>query len=883
MEEITKNLSGTSLLVPSVQELAKEKISNVPQRYIQPQHEEDIVILSEEANSSLEIPVIDMQSLLSEESGSSELDKLHLACKEWGFFQLINHGVSSSLVEKVKLEIQDFFKLPMSEKKKFWQSPQHMEGFGQAFVVSEDQKLDWADLFFMTTLPKHLRIPHLFPQLPLPFRDALEIYSQELKKLAMVVVEQMGKALKMEETEMREFFEDGMQSMRMNYYPPCPQPEKVIGLTPHSDGVGLTILLQVTEVEGLQITKDGMWVPIKPLPNAFIINIGDMLEIISNGIYRSVEHRAMVNSAKERISIATFHTSKHDGVIGPATSLITEKTPARFKRIELKEFLKNLFALIVTYGNPKAMEEINTKPLATSLLVPSVQELAKQNLSSVPQRYIQHQHEDMVLICEETNTTSSLEIPVIDMHNLLSIEAENSELDKLHLACKEWGFFQLINHGVSPSLLKKLKLEIQDFFNLPMSEKKKFWQTPQHIEGFGQAYVVSEDQKLDWGDMFYMTTLPTHSRIPHLFPQLPLPFRDTLELYSCNMKNIAMAIIGQMGKALKIEEMEIRELFEDEIQKMRMNYYPPCPQPEKVIGLTNHSDGVGLTILLHVNEVEGLQIKKDGVWVPIKPLPNAFVVNIGEILEIVTNGIYQSIEHRATVNSEIERLSIATFHSPELDVVVGPVASLITEQTPARFKRIKMEDYFRGRFARKLDGKQTKTMEKFFNPSGTSLLVPSVQELATRNLSTVPQRYIQHQHEDMVLLSEEANISLEIFQLLTCRACFLQNLGLQNWLSFTLLARNGDSSRLLKKFTLLFLLISGSLLSTSFAGRVRSNSFKNLAKDVNAIEEGTPRKPLNKEEVRTIHERLLRANTKDYGRYDPSPSLSKPPFKLIPN
>ncbi|KAG4960092.1 hypothetical protein AAZX31_13G183000 [Glycine max] len=88
---------------------------------------------------------------------------------------------------------------------------------------------------------------------------------------------------------------------------------------------------------------------------------------------------------------------------------------------------------------------------------------------------------------------------------------------------------------------------------------------------------------------------------------------------------------------------------------------------------------------------------------------------------------------------------------------------------------------------------------------------------------------------------------------------------------------------LLKKFTLLFLLISGSLLSTSFAGRVRSNSIKNFAKDVNAIEEGTPRKPLNKEEVRTIHERLLRANTKDYGRYDPSPSLSKPPFKLIPN
>ncbi|KAK7405493.1 hypothetical protein VNO78_06843 [Psophocarpus tetragonolobus] len=87
---------------------------------------------------------------------------------------------------------------------------------------------------------------------------------------------------------------------------------------------------------------------------------------------------------------------------------------------------------------------------------------------------------------------------------------------------------------------------------------------------------------------------------------------------------------------------------------------------------------------------------------------------------------------------------------------------------------------------------------------------------------------------------------------------------------------------LLKKFSLLFLLISGSLLSTSFAAR-RSKSIKNFVKDVNAIQEDTPMKTMNKEEVRSINERLLRANTKDYGRYDPSPSLSKPPFKLIPN
>ncbi|KAK7335197.1 hypothetical protein VNO80_26973 [Phaseolus coccineus] len=176
--------------------------------------------------------------------------------------------------------------------------------------------------------------------------------------------------------------------------------------------------------------------------------------------------------------------------------------------------------------------------------------------------------------------------------------------------------------------------------------------------------------------------------MPHLFPKLPLPFRDTLEVYSQEIKDLALVIIGQMGKALKIEEKEIKELFEDGIQMMRMNYYPPCPQPDKAIGLTPHSDSIGLTILLQLNQVEGLQIRKDGFWVPI-----------------TTNGIYKSIEHRATVNAEEERVSIATFYSPNEDGVVGPASSLISEETPPRFRSIGVKNYFKGLFSQKLDGK----------------------------------------------------------------------------------------------------------------------------------------------------------------------------------
>ncbi|MCE0480769.1 Thebaine 6-O-demethylase [Datura stramonium] len=144
-----------------------------------------------------------------------------------------------------------------------------------------------------------------------------------------------------------------------------------------------------------------------------------------------------------------------------------------------------------------------------------------------------------------------------------------------------------------------------------MEEKKKLEQEEGDLEGYGQAFVVSEEQKLDWADMFYMITLPTHLRKPHLFPKLPLSLRDALEQYSAELKELSMKILYKMERALGMQDEDINVLFgEDGTQMMRLNYYPPCPQPELVMGLCPHSDANGLTILLQANEIEGLQIKK---------------------------------------------------------------------------------------------------------------------------------------------------------------------------------------------------------------------------------------------------------------------------------
>jgi len=120
-------------------------------------------------------------------------------------------------------------------------------------------------------------------------RNDLESYSLELGKLSIAIIKLISKALEINTNELLELFEDLSQSMRMNCYPPCPQPEHVIGLNPHSDAGALTILLQVNEMEGLQIRKDGMWIPIKPLSNAFVINVGDILEVIGKTLFSQIK------------------------------------------------------------------------------------------------------------------------------------------------------------------------------------------------------------------------------------------------------------------------------------------------------------------------------------------------------------------------------------------------------------------------------------------------------------------------------------------------------------------------------------------------------------------------------------------------------------------
>ncbi|CAN1173689.1 2-oxoglutarate-dependent dioxygenase 11 [Linum perenne] len=688
---------GGFLAVPNVQQLASEsKDDHVPIRYIRPELELDQVF----TDVSHQIPVVDMTKLAAAgDAAAEESAKLHSACKDWGFFLLINHGVTEEVVKKMKMDVQEFFNQPLQEKMSCGKMPDNLEGYGQVFVLSEEQKLDWADVLFVNSLPVNARNMRHWPRVPSSFRDSLDQYSSELEKLVLTLLNYMAINLELEPEKLLSLFNDGTQGVRLNYYPPCKESTKVMGVTPHSDPNGLTLLTQVNDdVQGLQIRKDGRWVPVVMIPGAFIVNVGDMFEMMSNGEYKSIEHRAVVNPEKERISIATFHSTSMKAMVEPIPELINGKKHAKYQSISRDEYEKLLVSSKLDDEQPLTDGE-----LGGSIAVPNVQQLASESKDDhVPIRYIRPE-----LDLDQVSTDGSHQIPVIDMTKLAAGGGGDADEEsaKLHSACKDWGFFQVINHGVKDEVIQKMKVDLQEFFNQPLQEKMQYAQLPNNIEGYGQAFVVSEEQKLDWGDMLFIHSLPVDARNMRFWPRVPSSFRASLDQYSSELRKLALSLLNHMARNLGVEQEKLLALFKDGTQSIRMNYYPPCKESNKVMGLTPHSDAVGLTLLTQVNDVQGLQIRKDGEWVPIVPIPGAFIVNVGDIIEIMSNGEYKSIEHRAVVNPNKERLSIAAFHNPYRNAMVEPLPELINEKKQAKYKSISREEFIKLVVTSKLDGK----------------------------------------------------------------------------------------------------------------------------------------------------------------------------------
>lgn len=324
------------------------------------------------------------------------------------------------------------------------------------------------------------------------------------------------------------------------------------------------------------------------------------------------------------------------------------------------------------------------------------------NLTSIPASYIFNTNPNEVIASEP-----HVPIPTIDYSLLTSGTPQQraTTIEHLGKACQEWGFFMVINHGVSERLRKEVIGVCEEFFDMNEEEKKKYAGT--HMLDpirCGTSFNTATDKVLFWKDYLKVFVHPEfHS------PDKPARFGDILSDYSKKTQALAWELLKGISLSLGLEELYIHKAMslEKGTQVFVANLYPPCPQPELAMGLPQHTDH-GLLTLLIQNDVGGLQLVHDGKWVKIDPIPNSFLVNTGDHLEILSNGKYKSVVHRAVVNNSATRISIAMPHGPPMETVIGPASELTDDEShPPAYGKMKYRDYLELKQNGPLHGKST--------------------------------------------------------------------------------------------------------------------------------------------------------------------------------
>ncbi|EXB75599.1 putative 2-oxoglutarate/Fe(II)-dependent dioxygenase [Morus notabilis] len=269
-------------------------------------------------------------------------------------------------------------------------------------------------------------------------------------------------------------------------------------------------------------------------------------------------------------------------------------------------------------------------------------------------------------------------IPTIDFSLLTSgnPDQRSKVISDLGNACREWGFFMLINHGVSQDLMDEVIKVSEDFFDLKEEDKRDYaGKTLFDPIRWGTSFNVSVDKTLFWRDYLKIHVHPQFNA-----PKKPVEFSETLREYCERSRKVASELLKGISESLGLGKNYINKKMKIESglshQLLVINLYPPCPEPDVAMGLPPHTDH-GLLTLLMQNQLCGLQVLHDSRWVPVNPLPYSFLVISGDHMEILTNGKYKSVVHRALVNNNATRISVGTGHGPSLDTIVSPVEELV--------------------------------------------------------------------------------------------------------------------------------------------------------------------------------------------------------------
>lgn len=309
-----------------------------------------------------------------------------------------------------------------------------------------------------------------------------------------------------------------------------------------------------------------------------------------------------------------------------------------------------------------------------------------------------------------------MDIPVIDIGALLSDAEDHREVAaRIGQACRDCGFFYIVNHGVDEHLQRRLEEVSRQFFaqdlerklEIRMSRGGRAWRgyfpvggeltsgKPDLKEGIYFGAELRHDHPL------VKSGTPLHG--PNLFPAGIPQFRELMLSYMAAMTQLGHRLVAGISLSLGLDESYFADRYtRDPLILFRIFNYPAPPpgfkpDVESGLGVGEHTD-YGLLTILRQDMSGGLQIKIKSRWVDARPIPNSFVCNVGDMLDRLTGGRYLSAPHRVRNPAGHDRLSFAFFFDPNFNAEVQPITTdLPADNRKERWDRASVHE-FRGTY-----------------------------------------------------------------------------------------------------------------------------------------------------------------------------------------
>ncbi|MGV3345839.1 isopenicillin N synthase family dioxygenase [Enterobacteriaceae bacterium LUAb1] len=282
-------------------------------------------------------------------------------------------------------------------------------------------------------------------------------------------------------------------------------------------------------------------------------------------------------------------------------------------------------------------------------------------------------------------------IPVLTLSMLKGSQNDKRQfISRLKETAHDVGFFYLSEHGVAPLFLKKVRELTRKFFLLSAEEKQAVAMiNSPHFRGYNQAGNERTNGRADWREQFdigaerepYTLTpadpiwlgLHGHNQWPDALPEL----KETMLAYNNILTDISLTLLRALSSGLGLAENAFDDIYGNTPNEhIKLIKYPHCESKEAIQGVGAHKDSGLLTLILQ-DEHKGLQVEiNDNQWIDVEPVADTFVVNLGELLELATNGYLRATVHRVLPpDGHSDRLSIAYFLGASLDSTV-PVFAL---------------------------------------------------------------------------------------------------------------------------------------------------------------------------------------------------------------